>query len=79
MLAYNYAIAINNDLYLQCSHFVASNLQWKNIAGIRTCRRMDDTLHRCSSDTSVDANCDAEESKIAVLAGKSIYAKTESL
>lgn len=79
MLVYSYAIDFNSDLYLYSSYFVAFNLWWKIIAGICTCRRMDDTLHRCSSDTAMDADCDGEESKIAARAGKSIYAKKENL
>jgi len=36
---------------------------------------MDDTLHRYSSDTAMDADRDIKESKIAARAGKSIRKK----
>lgn len=72
MLVYSYAIDFNSNIYLYSSYFVAFNLRWKIIAGIRTRSRMDDTLHRYSSDTAMDADRDAEKSKIAARAGKSI-------
>lgn len=69
MLVYSDAVYIDNNFYLYSSHSVASNLRWKTIAGVRTRCWMDITLYRCPTDTVVDADCDAEESEIAVHAG----------
>lgn len=69
MLVYSDAVDTNNDFHLYRGHFVAFNLRWDIVAGKCTRRRMDDTLHRGSSDTSVDADRDVEELGTAVHTG----------
>lgn len=76
MLVYSDAIDTNNNLHLYRGHLVAFDLRWNIVAGIRARHWMDDTLHRCSSDTAVDGDRDVEESGTAVHTG--IAAKRKS-
>lgn len=69
MLVYNDTVDINNDLHLYRGHFIAFDLRWNIVAGKCARRRMDDTLHRCSSDSFVDADRDVEISGTAVHTG----------
>lgn len=69
MLVYSDAIDTNYDFHLYCGHFVAFDLWWNIIAGIRACHRMDNIVLRCSSNTAVDADRNVEELGIVVWTG----------
>lgn len=73
MLVYSDAVNTNNNFHLYHGHLVTFDLWWNTVAGIRARYRMDNTLHRCSSNTAVDVDHDAEESGTAVHTG--IYSK----
>jgi hypothetical protein len=76
MLVYSDTINTNDNFHLYRGHLVTFDLWWNIVAEIRARYRMDNTLHRCSSNTAVDVDRDIEESGTAIptgIAKKSSY------